>query len=243
MSDAAVNDAAGTAGWYGKLAALGDFASRRLPPPFVAWWDEWLQRSLAVSRGQLGESWLPVYLKSPIWRFALLPSLFGACGWAGILMPSVDRVGRYFPLTVAVALEPVDTALARVAGADAWFDAIERLALATLNPSFGATDLDRGLAAQPFTAVAADDGISGTGALGLAGWWQRPADRPFLAELDATRNVGPMLALAAQSIMGALGERRSLWWTRDGRAGATALRCYSGLPPFGDFVHLMNAGR
>jgi type VI secretion system protein ImpM len=243
VSDAVVSDAPAIAGWYGKLAALGDFASRRLSPGFVAWWDEWLQRSIAVSRAQLGDGWLPSYLKSPIWRFALLPSLFGASGWAGIVMPSVDRVGRYFPLTVAVALEPVHTALPRVAGADAWFDAIERLALATLNPSFGATDLDRGLAELPFASLATDDGAGGLGSLGLAAWWQAPPDRPFLAELDSTRSLGPTLALAAQSIMGALGERRSLWWTRDGRAGATPLRCYPGMPPFGDFVHLLNAGR
>ena len=30
----------------------------------------------------------------PIWRFVLLPGLIGSNGWAGVLMPSVDRVGR-----------------------------------------------------------------------------------------------------------------------------------------------------
>jgi type VI secretion system protein ImpM len=243
VGDSTVGDATAVAGWYGKLAALGDFASRRLPPAFVTWWDEWLQRSIAVSRTQLGDGWLPTYLKSPIWRFALLPSLCGASGWAGIVMPSVDRVGRYFPLTVAVALEPGDTVLARVAGADAWFDVVERLALATLNPSFGATDLDRGLAEQPLAAVDAVAVASGLGPLGLAAWWRSPPEHPFLAELDSTRSLGPTLALAAQAIMGTLGERRSLWWTRDGRAGAAALRCYPGMPPFGDFVHMMNTGR
>ncbi|MCK7582565.1 MAG: TagF domain-containing protein [Chromatiales bacterium] len=34
-------------------------------------WDDWLQRALAGSRGALGESWLDLYLTSPLWRFIL----------------------------------------------------------------------------------------------------------------------------------------------------------------------------
>ncbi len=91
-------------GWYGKLPSLGDFASRRLPAEFINAWDAWLQEVLQATRDALGEGWLDCYLTMPIWRFVLLPGLVGPSGWAGVLMPSVDRVGRQFPLTVAVAL-------------------------------------------------------------------------------------------------------------------------------------------
>ncbi len=91
-------------GWYGKLPHLGDFASRRLPGEFIRTWDVWLQEVLQATRASLGEAWLDCYLTMPIWRFVLLPGLVGPSGWAGVLMPSVDRVGRQFPLTLAVAL-------------------------------------------------------------------------------------------------------------------------------------------
>lgn len=90
------------AGWHGKLPTLGDFASRRLDPAFVQRWDGWLAAGLARLQQQPG--WLDGYLASPSWRFLLLPGVVGETPWAGVLMPSVDRVGRYYPLTIAQPL-------------------------------------------------------------------------------------------------------------------------------------------
>ena len=91
-------------GFFGKLPALGDFVERALPAEFVTPWDAWLQRAIAASRASLGEQWLDIYLTSPLWRFVLGAGPCGARAWAGVMMPSVDRVGRYFPLTVAAPL-------------------------------------------------------------------------------------------------------------------------------------------
>ena len=76
----------------------------------------------------------------------------GPSGWAGVLMPSVDRVGRHFPLTVAVALVS-HTAAARAVfeGAD-WFAGLEDAALAVLDPTRGADDLDGALAHSAFAS-------------------------------------------------------------------------------------------
>lgn len=74
-------------GWYGKMASLGDFASRRLPADFITIWDRWLQEVISLSRSDLGDAWLDAYLTCPVWRFLLQA---GACGekiWAGVLMP------------------------------------------------------------------------------------------------------------------------------------------------------------
>lgn len=99
----------GTPGWHGKLPSLGDFASRRLPHEFVEAWDGWLAAGLAALRGADSAGWLDGYLASPIWRFLLLPGALpgtsGQQGWTGVLMPSVDRAGRYFPFTVAWPLQ------------------------------------------------------------------------------------------------------------------------------------------
>jgi len=120
-------------GFFGKLPALGDFVRRELPHAFVDPWDEWLQRCVADSKTVLGESWLPTYLNSPVWRFVILPGVCGEAGWAGILMPSVDKVGRYFPLTIAAAMGDNPQPFQIVHDAADWFDAAESLALTVLH--------------------------------------------------------------------------------------------------------------
>ena len=102
-------EASATPGWYGKLPTLGDFASRRLDGDFIDPWDRWLGEGLAAQREQLGAGWLDAYLGSPVWRFVLMPGVLpgpaGAAVLAGVLMPSVDKVGRYFPLTLVTRQE------------------------------------------------------------------------------------------------------------------------------------------
>jgi type VI secretion system ImpM family protein len=89
----------GVAGWFGKIPALGDFVARRLRPDFIEAWDHWLCTEMVAARKTLGSDWSPLYLSAPIWRFALTPGVLGACHWYGVLTPSMDRVGRHFPLT------------------------------------------------------------------------------------------------------------------------------------------------
>lgn len=90
-------------GWFGKLPGMGDFAHRRLPESFRTVWDQWLQRGLARLRDRHAD-WTAYYLEAPIWCFALGPQVAGERAWIGVLMPSVDGVGRYFPFTLAVEL-------------------------------------------------------------------------------------------------------------------------------------------
>ena len=91
-------------GWFGKLPGMGDFAHRRLPEAFRSVWDPWLQRGLARLRDRHAD-WTAHYLEAPVWCFALGAQVVGERGWMGVLMPSVDGVGRYFPFTLAVELD------------------------------------------------------------------------------------------------------------------------------------------
>ena len=91
-------------GLFGKLPAHGDFIYRDLPPSFINVWDEWLQGYVGSVKEQLGDAWLDVYLTSPIWRFAFGEGVIDENVWAGIMLPSVDRVGRYFPFSIATKL-------------------------------------------------------------------------------------------------------------------------------------------
>jgi len=87
-------------GWYGKLPGMGDFAHRRLPDEFRHPWDRWLQGGLNSRHGD----WTERYLQAPLWCFVLGDGVLGDSSWIGVLMPSVDAVGRYFPFTVAAPL-------------------------------------------------------------------------------------------------------------------------------------------
>ena len=105
-------------GIMGKLPTNGDFVRRRVPAELAEPLDAWLAQALAASREQLGEGWLDTYLTAPVWRFALAA---GCCGpaAAGIWLPSVDKVGRYFPCVLVAAFDgaPPPTALPRAATA------------------------------------------------------------------------------------------------------------------------------
>jgi type VI secretion system protein ImpM len=129
-------------GWYGKLPALGDFASRRLPKPLVECVDTWLQAGIAASRAELDEQWLDVYLHAPIQRFWLAAGLCDARAWSGVLMPSVDRVGRHFPLLIATQITAAGDALPE----PSWFRTVEQVALAALDLNATVDELELRLA-------------------------------------------------------------------------------------------------
>jgi type VI secretion system protein ImpM len=88
-------------GWFGKLSSLGDFAHRRLSAEWVRHCDDWLSRAMRASEQSLREQWLQAYLTAPVTRFAWAPGVADASWWFGVMMPSCDSVGRYFPLVIA----------------------------------------------------------------------------------------------------------------------------------------------
>ena len=110
------------AGWYGKLPMLGDFAHRRLPPRFIRICDDWLSLCIAESRRNLGAEWLERYLTAPLWCFAWAPKVVDDGWWFGVMMPSVDAVGRYFPLVVALASPSIPNGSKGLERLGQWFD-------------------------------------------------------------------------------------------------------------------------
>ncbi len=63
-------------------------------------------------------------MEAPVWRFALPEGMCGPIAILGLWMPSVDRVGRHFPLMFAACCpgaEPVMLAQ----GGTAWLNAVE----------------------------------------------------------------------------------------------------------------------
>jgi type VI secretion system protein ImpM len=138
-------------GWYGKLPVNGDFVTRRLPAAFIEPWDAWLNAVLSGSRERLGAAWRDAFLSAPAWRFVLAPGVIGLQGWAGLIVPSVDSVGRYFPLTVASGLparsiDPVAT----LVRAHNWYAEVEPVVSVALSPEAELGTFDAQLANRRF---------------------------------------------------------------------------------------------
>ena len=198
-------------GWYGKLPSLGDFASRRLPDAFVHAWDEWLQHGMACAQEQLGqEAWLARYLVAPIRRFWLAPQLLGEAACAGLLMPSVDRVGRHFPLTLVVP----GAGLAQAIAAREWFAQLDATARQVLDTGYTVEAFEAALATVGALPAEADDTSAHLAATllqsgGEAGtcasvWWCGDADeaaqfRCFPALPSAAASVSLLTATEAAS--------------------------------------------
>src|SRR5690606_21837893 len=116
-------------GVFGKLPARRDYVQHGVDPRLMRVLDPWLQGSLAESRRALGQGWLDAWLTAPIWRIWLGRRVAGVPA-LGAMMPSVDGVGRYFPLCVIGAFDDVPPP--EEDGQDDWFNAVEGLMLAAL---------------------------------------------------------------------------------------------------------------
>ena len=133
-------------GFIGKIPSQGDFVHRRLPWEFIDAWDAWMQDGIGATRERLGENWLDYYLVAPVWRFLLTAGSCDNNAWLGLWFPSVDRVGRHFPLTVAVPLPAQQAHPALLIKLEAWLAGVEEAALAALDPRLTLEQLDTQIA-------------------------------------------------------------------------------------------------
>ncbi|WP_246476156.1 type VI secretion system-associated protein TagF [Roseibium litorale] len=137
MEDGGILKAAWQAGWYGKVPCTGDFIRSGLSAGLVRSLDQWLQELLTAGRQALGDEWQAAYMTAPIWRFSAPAGVLGPALCAGVIMPSVDRVGRQFPL--CLVLEGQETGEGPMSAVDAYdlldpiFPALEDAALAMLD--------------------------------------------------------------------------------------------------------------
>lgn len=133
-------------GAYGKIPAVGDFFRLSPPAGFVRVWDAWLQEVLSDGQATYGAEFEAFYMSAPIWRFTLPRGVASQAKVMGVLMPSVDRVGRRFPLTLMQAVATPGSAPTDHLGAEALFQQMEELALMALEDSTTLDVLSDGLA-------------------------------------------------------------------------------------------------
>jgi type VI secretion system protein ImpM len=199
-------------GFAGKLPSHGDFISRRLPAALLVPWETWLDAALERSRETLGEGWLKAYLSSPIWCFSLEPGCCGDRLVAGVMMPSLDRIGRYYPLTIMAPVRVDHSASAIALGATAWFTRMETLALSCLADDFDFERFDTSISDEPF-----------------------PSSESCESALEA-RRPGALLALSLSDLIRNTGVAYSVWWTS---GSPPCYRVFRGLPPAEGFAQLL----
>jgi type VI secretion system protein ImpM len=138
-------------GWYGKIPAAGDFVARRIPPDFGEVWHDWLHNALEGSRQRLAGRWPDDFLSMPVWRFVFSPGLVTPSAWVGLMLPSVDAVGRYFPLAFACRLPATGLDLvATLFLARAWFGELEEIGLSAIAQRVDFAAVDAAIAERPF---------------------------------------------------------------------------------------------
>ena len=118
-------------GFFGKLPSTGDFVTRGLPGAFVRFWDGWVSRHLAHRLDRA------------------LRFLLAAPGpMTGVVLPSADRAGRRFPLTIAAG--------ARAPAAPGWYAGLEALGRAAIAERLSPDALGLRLAAHSVAPGAGD---------------------------------------------------------------------------------------
>lgn len=148
---------------FGKLPAHGDFVARGLGADERAALDAWLSAEMLAAREKLGADFEDRYDRAPPWRFA------GPDG-AGVLVASVDGVGRRFPFYLALAGAGEDAA-----------GQVEELVYRAFGESWDADTLSSEVGALDFADAAAPD---------AARWWTLGGEGFAPASLDGERPEG-----------------------------------------------------
>jgi type VI secretion system ImpM family protein len=87
---------------FGKTPKMGDFLRVGSAGRAGECLDEWIQQGMAVAEAKRGPGWAPAYAAGAPWAFIFRPPRSANVpeGLVGVMKPSVDAVGRRFPLVV-----------------------------------------------------------------------------------------------------------------------------------------------
>jgi type VI secretion system protein ImpM len=218
-------------GLFGKLPSHGDFLRRRASDAFVDAWDAWLQACMAASRTALGERWLGIYLTSPAWRFACAAGTCGPSPFLGMMVPSVDRVGRYFPLTLVAELPPDVSLITAARESAAFFESAEQLVIDTL----AAEPVDFDGFDQRLIDLAADLDMVGQAPplmldLAASAVLDGNPTAPWQMPIGAPGHVGTALEQVFLQRLAAVYAPLGLWWTDGSSLVEPSCLIVKGLP-------------
>ncbi len=208
------------AGFFGKLPAKRDFVASGVPRGFLEAWEPWLQASLATSRQLLGEGWVAAYNRAPIWRF-WLGAQFAGEAVIGVLMSSVDGVGRAFPLCIVCGEGGGLLAPPEIEANEDWCAAAEHALLQALAPQTTFEEFAASVETLPEPVRQARvEEISGVEQVGEGAVLVRGLASETALAFRAARRFGHRSAFAGQSF----------WWTVGGEGFEALALSVVGLP-------------
>ncbi len=210
---------------YGKLPTKRDFIALGVSRDFLNAWEPWLQSGVSASQATLGQQWQQAFLRAPIWRFWLGADLCGV-STIGAFMPSLDKVGRYFPLTLfACADQGAAIPPPEMDAQDTWFKAAEDFLISMLDhqTNFEAAVQNLGQLAmpvqrEPLRKSTADLFVerAATGAI-------QKEEKPFTDLFGSLRQVDPDKIYSGTTC----------WWTVGGEDFSAMAFCVKRMPdPF-----------
>lgn len=209
-------------GIFGKLPARRDYVQHGVDRRLMEVLDPWLQRAIQESRRMLGQGWLDAWLQAPIWRFWLGQRIAGVTA-LGAMMPSVDGVGRYFPLCVLGTFDadPPPPEHDEHAG---WFEAAEALMLGALSEEGTYEGLLAGLGTLPALV---------------------PGPGPGEARHAEITDVPGRFAALRGGMTGEFYDRFSCWWVPSPEGDETPPRALirRGLPSPDEFAAMIDTDR
>jgi type VI secretion system protein ImpM len=197
-----------TVGWYGKTPSTGDFISRGLSRSVIDRLDGWLQAGMTAIREQSPDAWQEHYASAPIWDAVLPSGIVTSRACVAVVAPSIDRVGRRFPLSVIVTLTMEDTTLSQFTSLPDYCADMSRIVEASIRNSISADEFDQQLDRLTSQSVRDDADLADlsdiTEVLGDAGLDSTLATVPLTA-----RSVFPWPDLIQTFDPNA---RTSYWW-------------------------------
>lgn len=220
-----------TCGLFGKIPQQSDFISHHFPDTFTDQWHHWMQACISISREQLGDEWLSHYMVSPVWQFALMPGLVSEHAVLGVVIPSVDEVGRYFPVVLGHSGQH-DTWSAYLNG-EAWYQQIQKIALLALAEETSYSQLLGELESLPtpeFETLAIYKTQSSLQAF---------KGNQITQQSDGIDKNEFVLSLTSNAYKQIYGDH-SLWWTAGSEAVAPCLAVSSGLPDPGQYAAMLD---
>ncbi len=219
-------------GYFGKLPTLGDFVQHILPQDFANSWHPWLQQCMAEAKESLGEQFLTYYLNCPAWKFLLAPGVCGEQAVAGLTIPSVDRVGRYFNFTLATVLPMDSNPCSYVMNNRKGMMELENLALDILEKDYSNEEIEvklRDLALH-FTPTSG----SQPNIVSEASYLRISQDRALPFSDQAGDMISHLLTQQLQNF--------SMWWYGQvGQTKSQLLAC-NGLPATDVYLNLLTLG-
>lgn len=204
-------------GYMGKVPNRGDFLTHNMIPDMRDLLFEWCQATMAVSREQLGDTWLDAYLTSPIWHFAAAPGVVCEQGVIGTMIPSVDRVGRHFPFMVVAGFQGSGLEAWRQPD---WSSTMEECVLAVLDDDWDEGKWQQRLAAIELPAVTPS----------RLRW---PEEEGNLMIPGAANEADCFRALLER------GSGQAIWWTQGSAYVEPATLLTDGLPKVGQFASML----